>query len=189
MSTNIYSNNYRQNLINHMQQFDPSWSIPEGYHVHHIKPKSLGGTHAPNNLIALHVDDHISIHKCRGDKISDKFINCSQNLSGKNNPFYGKKHSTKTRKQMSESWKNISDQSRLNMSIAAKQRKHNLQYIENARNAQLGKKASSKTKALMSSQRLGRIWVYNDKLKITKFIYPDELKNLNGFSKGRRYYN
>lgn len=70
----IYTNDYRRNLINYWRQFYPEWEIPTGYHVHHIIPVSCGGSHHPKNLIALHPDDHISIHRCRGDKIGDKFI-------------------------------------------------------------------------------------------------------------------
>jgi len=66
---------YRKNLINYWRQWYPEWDIPNGFHVHHIVPRSCGGNDDPTNLIALHPDDHISIHKHRGDKfINDKFI-------------------------------------------------------------------------------------------------------------------
>jgi hypothetical protein len=84
MSKPIYTYNYRQNLINYWQQFYPNWDIPKGYHVHHIKPKSLGGTNHPKNLIALHPDDHISIHRCRGDKILDNHFLLSKTKHTKN---------------------------------------------------------------------------------------------------------
>jgi len=73
-----------------------------GYHVHHIKPKSTfedkndPQIHHPRNLIALHPDDHISIHKCRGDKQSMNFIRAIK-------PGY--KHSSKTLLKMSKSLK------------------------------------------------------------------------------------
>jgi hypothetical protein len=63
-----YDNNYRRNLTLYWRQYYPTWSIPTGYHVHHIKPKSEGGTNHPRNLIALHPDDHQTIHHLRGDK-------------------------------------------------------------------------------------------------------------------------
>ena len=70
--------NYRRNLELYWQQFYPNWKIPKGYHVHHIKPRSLmrddNDVHHPTNLIALHVDDHVTIHKCRGDKPIGNFI-------------------------------------------------------------------------------------------------------------------
>jgi hypothetical protein len=70
----IYTNNYRRNLELYWRQLYPNWKIPIGYHVHHIMPISLGGTHHPSNLIALHIDDHVSIHKCRGDSVVNGLI-------------------------------------------------------------------------------------------------------------------
>ena len=61
-------NNYRRIYRDYWRQYFPEYEIPQGYHVHHILPRSLGGTNDPKNLIALHIDDHMSIHRCRGDK-------------------------------------------------------------------------------------------------------------------------
>ena len=75
-----YGNNYRLNLIKYWQQYYPNWTIPKGYHVHHIKPKSCFGNNNdasmqhPRNLIALHPDDHASIHSCRGDTYLTKLF-------------------------------------------------------------------------------------------------------------------
>jgi hypothetical protein len=46
----------------------------------------------PTNLIALHPDDHVSIHKNRGDKyVSDTFMTIAGfSNKGKNNGMYGK---------------------------------------------------------------------------------------------------
>lgn len=81
MATELkYTLNYKQNLINFWRQFYPSWTVPEGFHVHHIKPKCTfedsddPRIHHPSNLIELHPDDHVSIHKCRGDKTTAAFI-------------------------------------------------------------------------------------------------------------------
>lgn len=69
---------YRRNLVLYWRQFYPNWIIPKGYHVHHIKPKSTYADKSdprinhPRNLIALHPDDHVSIHKLRGDKFVTK---------------------------------------------------------------------------------------------------------------------
>ena len=69
----LYSNNHRHNLTIYWRQFYPNWTIPKGYHVHHIKPKCTFADkndpriHHPRNLIALHPDDHQTIHRCRGD--------------------------------------------------------------------------------------------------------------------------
>ena len=43
--------------------------IPNGFHLHHILPVSCGGEDKIGNLVALHPDDHVLIHKLRGDKI------------------------------------------------------------------------------------------------------------------------
>ena len=71
-----YIKNHRHNLELYWQQFYPNWKIPLGYHVHHIKPKCTftdttdPRINHPRNLIALHPDDHQSIHRLRGDKIA-----------------------------------------------------------------------------------------------------------------------
>ena len=65
--------NYRKVLEDYWQQYQPGWKIPTGFHVHHIKPISTfedpndPRIHNPRNLIALHPDDHVSIHENRGD--------------------------------------------------------------------------------------------------------------------------
>jgi len=145
MSTNIYSDNYRQNLINHMHQFDPSWSIPDGYHVHHIIPQCLGGTHDPSNLIALHPDDHISVHKLRGDKISDNFFLVTKNIYGENNPFYGKKHTEETKLAISKSKKGRCGGEKHPLWG----KKHSAESKEKNRQSNLGKKHTEETKIKM----------------------------------------
>jgi len=128
-----YSKDYRKNLKLYWQQFYPEYSIPEGYHVHHIKPKCLFNDkndpriHHPSNLIALHPDDHWTIHKLRGDKyIKESLIlsingrkasaetkeKISKAKMGENNPAYGKPSWNKGCK-----W---SDESKLKMSISSK---------------------------------------------------------------------
>jgi len=74
-NTNWHPTNYRKNLIRYWRQYYPQWDIPVGFHVHHIKPKCTfkdnndPAINHPRNLIAVHIDDHISIHRCRGDNI------------------------------------------------------------------------------------------------------------------------
>ena len=69
----MYSNNYKRNILIYWRQWYPEWNIPEGFHVHHIKPKCTFDNpadpriHHPRNLIALHPDDHVTIHRLRGD--------------------------------------------------------------------------------------------------------------------------
>lgn len=106
--------NYRHNLIKYWKQFNPDWDIPEGYIVHHIKPKCTFEDNDdllirhPRNLIALHPDDHVAIHKCR----DDKFVNEKLILLIKGNKLsveqkdklrknrLGADYSTKTKKKM-----------------------------------------------------------------------------------------
>jgi len=70
----MYNKNSRRNLTVFWRQYFPEYQIPNGYHVHHIKPRSTFEDkedpfmHHPKNLIALHPDDHVSIHLLRGDK-------------------------------------------------------------------------------------------------------------------------
>ncbi len=118
-----YTKNYRRNLILYWRQWYPDWTIPIGYHVHHIKPKGLfknkkdPGIHHPRNLIALHPDDHISIHKCRGDKAIGNFIIVAG--ARKDQPV-----STETRLKMSKSRKGwrMPDWQKENLSIFFKNR-------------------------------------------------------------------
>ena len=94
--------NARRNLTLYWRRFYPDWTIPKGFHVHHIKPKCAftdpndSRIHHPRNLIALYVDDHVTIHKCRGDKITNgNFISCLKNYT----------HSQATRDKISASSK------------------------------------------------------------------------------------
>lgn len=99
-----YGSNYRQNLIKYWRQYINEWNIPLGFHVHHIIPKSCGGTDHPSNLIALHPDDHRSIHRLRGDK----YIRNGKVLLVSGTTMLGKKHSEETKRKMSESHMGIS---------------------------------------------------------------------------------
>lgn len=77
---------------NYRQVYREYWgSIPRGFHVHHIVPKSEGGSDEIKNLIALHPDDHISIHLNRGDKKSASGVWVMRNG-----------HSIETRKKISD---------------------------------------------------------------------------------------
>jgi len=100
-----YTNNHRKNITIYWQQFFPNWFIPQGYHVHHIYPKSLckqdgwtnEQTNHPKNLIALHPDDHWIIHKCRGDIVTCNFIKIIGHLKGKKSTRLGYTHSEETK--------------------------------------------------------------------------------------------
>ena len=142
-----YTANHRHNLINYWRQYFPEWVIPAGYHVHHIKPKCTfkdqtdPRIHHPTNLIALHPDDHVSIHKCRGDKVTEKFIRVAgSKLKGKPKT---KEHNKK-------------------VSIALKGRKLSPEHIKNMKKALKGRAtwnkgipASDEAKKKMSQSHRG----------------------------------
>lgn len=79
--------------------------FPKGFHIHHIKPRCEGGDERRGNLIALHPDDHVLIHKMRGDKICDSFIQVGSNRVGEDHPMFGKALSEETKSKISESLK------------------------------------------------------------------------------------
>jgi hypothetical protein len=108
-STNIMSSkpiyhptNYRKNFITYWRQWHPQFIIPKGYVIHHKHPQSLckqegwtlEDTNHPRNLIALHPDDHVTIHRCRGDKISDTFINVCGDRTGSKHHLYSGEYIT-----------------------------------------------------------------------------------------------
>jgi len=63
----------RVKLRKHQRLWLKFWgNLRLGSHVHHIKPRSQGGTDTIGNLIELHPDDHYLIHKLRGDKWAHK---------------------------------------------------------------------------------------------------------------------
>lgn len=93
-----YINDPRVNITRYWQQFYPQWAIPKGFHVHHIKPRCTfedqndTRINHPRNLIALHPDDHYTIHKCRGDSVTKNFITS----------IVGRKCSEETKQKMSK---------------------------------------------------------------------------------------
>lgn len=122
----MYSYIYRNILAKYWRQFNSLYEIPKGFHVHHIVPQSVaknkGWTekqiNSPKNLIALHPDDHISIHLNRGDTyMNGCWITTKSDQYGKNNPFYGKHHSDETKKILSQKLKgrNRTDQFKQNV--------------------------------------------------------------------------
>ena len=153
MSTPIYTNDHRRNLTMFWKQYFPSYEIPKGYHVHHIKPrctfkdKNDARIHHPKNLIALHPDDHYTIHKCRGDKhLSSKFITS----------VVGRVVSDEIRQKISKSKTGIprSDETK-----------------QKLRNANLGKKHkphSDETKAKIGKSNRGKIRTQETKNHLSK---------------------
>jgi hypothetical protein len=87
--------NHRQIYTQYWKQYNPDYAIPNGYHVHHITPRSCGGKDVPKNLIALHPDDHVSIHKNRGDH----YMNAGFSYTLAKDRT-GSKHSEKTKEKI-----------------------------------------------------------------------------------------
>lgn len=161
-----YNNNPRSNLRLYWRQFYPNWEIPEGFHVHHIKPKctfedpSNPKIHHPSNLIALHKDDHWTIHRLRGDKnVNWPFINV---IGQKKQP-----HTEETKKKISQAnkgktaWnKGISVGKGRKKSDVTKQRMRKpktKEHAENIRLARLGTTLKQETKDKISAKAKGRI--------------------------------
>lgn len=73
----------------------------EGFHIHHIIPKSLGGTNDSSNLVYMTTDEHIHAHKLLSQFAGTKMIYAYNLMSLKNpNPEYFK--SPEVRKHRSE---------------------------------------------------------------------------------------
>ncbi len=173
-----YSNNPRRNLELYWRQYFPEYTIPAGYHVHHIKPKCAFEDkadpciHHPRNLIALHPDDHVTIHKCRGDTwIKEKFL-----LS-----VVGRKLSEETKAKISKAQKgrSMSMEQRMQISKTTKGRpgkpcsEITKQKIREARTDQIMKPLSEETKrkiGLANSGPNGRTFSHSatTKLKMQK---------------------
>ena len=198
MSTPIYTNDYKRNLILYWRQFYPQWTIPQGYHVHHIKPKSLfkdkndSRIHHPKNLIALHVDDHVTIHKCRGDSTAkNNFIRIAGHRRGRNYHSSGmsnKSHSEETKLkigdanrgrvlgQMSQITKDKISQSMIGH-IGVTHSDESKRKISEANKGKvspnLGKSMSAEQKHKLSKAALGKKF-YNNGKECRQF-YPDNV--------------
>lgn len=94
-------------------------------HKHHIIPKSFGGKNNKHNLVKLSVSDHIQAHFLFAQCFDFNSIEYNKNIwsirilnkyyknnkieniinksyKGKNNPFYGKKHTEETKQKIAE---------------------------------------------------------------------------------------
>lgn len=177
---------YKKNLIAYWRQYYPNWTIPKGYHVHHIKPvctfedRSDLMVHHPRNLIALHVDDHITIHELRGDKFTNsgllrsiagrKFtkgarLRMARAKLGKKRPpeviekiantNKGKKRSAEARKNMSNGQKNMSPAMKEKRSKMLRNRKASDETKKKMSLSMTGLKRSEESKRRMSEVRMG----------------------------------
>jgi len=146
---------YKQNLTRYWQQYQPQWEIPAGFHVHHIKPKSTFADkndpriNHPSNLIALHPDDHYTIHKLRGDKYVRKGF---MTVCGRKTPM-----SAETKKKLSaaHTGKKLSVATKQKISVACLGRVHSAQTKEKIRQANTGKKLTADQKQHLSDLNKG----------------------------------
>ena len=155
MTNTIYTNNYRSNLTKYWRQFYPNWTIPDGHHVHHIKPKSTFSdpndprVHHPRNLIALHPDDHISIHYCRGDKhIANGFLSIRDRKQTE---------ATKIKISNYHSGKSKSKEHRKKLSLVNIGKKLSLETKKKMSLAKTGVIFSDETKRKISEKQLGKL--------------------------------
>jgi len=186
----IYTKNYRQNLILYWRQYYPDYTIPAGFIIHHIRPQSTfinssdPKIHHPRNLIALHPDDHYSIHKCRGDKMLNKGfitstigrITSDETKKKISNALIGRPSPLKGRKTPQHVIDKLTGRK-----VGEKQKRLQSLRQQGSKNTFYNKRHSVKTKQLMSKQRKGRKW-YNNGDKEELFVKGKEFP---GFKLGR----
>lgn len=92
-----------------------------------------------------------------------------RDLSGQNNPMFGKTHSEETRKKIG---------------------KANKGKLAGSNNPMFGKSRSKKVKEALSKFRTGSIWMHNDELKQCKQVPKDQVitYQIDGWTRGRRHY-
>jgi len=149
---------YRQNLINYWRQWYPEWEIPKGFHVHHIIPQSCGGSNHPSNLIALHPDDHVAIHKNRGDRFAGNIIST-----------IGRTLTEETKRKMSEAkkGKKRTEETKRKISNAHKGKKFSSEHKKKISDAGKKRNHSKETKQKMSASKIGSTLSDNHKKRIS----------------------
>lgn len=153
-----YTNDYKRNLILYWRQFYPDWEIPNSYQVHHIKPrctfenKNDPAIHHPRNLIALHIDDHISVHKCRGDNIvNEPFMYAVKGM--KRGPMSEETKLKISRTKTGQSRAPFTKEHKKNLAKAMTGKVRTAEMKENMSNAHLGNPAWNKGKSLSKETR------------------------------------
>lgn len=136
------------------------------YHTHHIVPTFMGGSDAEENKVKLTIDEHVEAHielaNCFPIGSDERNKNlCSANvtkvwanknyselnISGENNPMWGKRHSKQTKNTIGKmsAKKIFNDEYRRKLSIAS----------SGKNNPMWGKQHSKKTKKKISEAQKG----------------------------------
>lgn len=147
----------RKAYVEYKRVYEPEYEIPKGFHVHHITPVCEGGTDTGSNLIALHPDDHVSIHTHRGDKVSRSGFHVMSAAIYKDHPRVGTKHSVESRAKMSAAAKKrkVNPMQGRKHSEAAKAKMRE-QALKRKTNGMLGRKHSEETKAKIRAARVSK---------------------------------
>jgi hypothetical protein len=190
---------------------------------HHIIPKCLGGNNSPENLVKLTAREHFIAHlllakiyggpllvavmimtgRAKNSKEYKKIKELySKEFSGSGNPFYGKKHSEKTIKHLSEkrksrremprtdSWKqNISKghigktSHRLGKTLSDEEKFREYK----TRRGPKTKEHNAKNSISHLGKYVGFVWICN--LNRTVRVHPSELPRYvtEGWKLGRKY--
>lgn len=189
------------------------------YEAHHILPKSVGGSNKKSNLVLLTPREHFLCHlllpkimnnpvhagkmvyaffrmkhKHTNSRLFDRFRSSYSELTtGQNNPFYGRTHTTETKKKISRLGKYHTEESRKQMSESKKGKKIG------SDNPMFGKVhpkewRDAHSKKLSGDNHFnfgkpsfvkGRVWINNS--KTSKMVDPNILTEFldNGWVKGR----
>jgi hypothetical protein len=142
------------------------------YHKHHIVPKHAGGTDEPSNIVELTVEEHAQAHKELWEKygrwqdkvawlclskqvtkdeasrliISEANLGHKRNI-GKNNPMFGKTHTSDARKRIGKATKlretgkkhgPRSEETKRKISEALKGKKKSKEHVEKMSNGRKG---------------------------------------------------
>lgn len=166
-----------------------------GYEIHHIQPKSIGGSNEPENLIYLTPKQHYTAHhllaKIYGGSMHNAFwiMSCSgkvpitsrQYQTAKDNKIknqIGKKHSpeTITKMKKARNKRTFSEETRKKMSESRKGKSHSEETKEKARSSCL-RSMASRVKVVIGTS------IEHPHVTITLYGKTD-IRN-NGFNQGK----
>ena len=162
--------------------------------IHHILPKSLGGSNDKSNLVELTAREHFIVHMllCKFTKGEAKRsmlyafkCMCYYKKDGRNYKI-NSRIAQKLRSELKFSKEHLENLRTSHLGIRpSKETRLKMSKIHKGNKYCLGKKTSKKTKLKLSKMRKGSIWVNNNIQ--SKRIKKDELQNyLNiGYKLGR----